>query len=200
MKILHLSDTHGFHKQLTDLPEAGVIVHSGDFSFSGSDAEVIDFFQWFCDLPYRYKVVVAGNHDECLYDGDIDGLPDNVHYLCGSGVEIEGLQFWGLPLFMRDALMGKRYSRLIASIPSGVDVLVTHQPPYGILDNAAHIHFGDQELYDRVMQVRPRYHLFGHDHNSNGLETVRGIVFSNAAVVDEKYQLKFPPRLIEVKL
>lgn len=32
MKILHLSDTHGLHKNLRSLPEADVIVHSGDFT------------------------------------------------------------------------------------------------------------------------------------------------------------------------
>ena len=31
MKILHLSDTHGRHGSLKDLPEADVLVHSGDF-------------------------------------------------------------------------------------------------------------------------------------------------------------------------
>lgn len=30
MRILHLSDTHGCHHRLKDLPEADVIVHSGD--------------------------------------------------------------------------------------------------------------------------------------------------------------------------
>ncbi len=33
MRILHISDTHGQHQQLSDMPEADVIVHSGDISF-----------------------------------------------------------------------------------------------------------------------------------------------------------------------
>ena len=42
MKILHLSDTHGCHHRLHDLPEADVAVHSGDFCMVGTEAEAID--------------------------------------------------------------------------------------------------------------------------------------------------------------
>ena len=38
LKILHLSDTHGVHRRLRDLPEADILVHSGDFTKSGSEA------------------------------------------------------------------------------------------------------------------------------------------------------------------
>lgn len=75
MKILHLSDTHGLHKNLMSLPEADVIVHSGDFTFAGSEEEACDFINWFCDLPYEHKVFIAGNHDMCMYGADhIEGL------------------------------------------------------------------------------------------------------------------------------
>ena len=66
MKILHLSDTHGQHKNLRSLPEADVIVHSGDFTFAGSEEEAYDFMDWFCNLPYEHKVFIAGNHDMCM--------------------------------------------------------------------------------------------------------------------------------------
>ena len=63
MKILHISDTHGRHNNLTDLPEADILVHSGDFCFSGSDNEVLDFLNWFIELPYKHTILIAGNHD-----------------------------------------------------------------------------------------------------------------------------------------
>lgn len=47
MKILHLSDTHGCHHRLRDLPEADVMVHSGDFCMVGSEQEAIDFLNYF---------------------------------------------------------------------------------------------------------------------------------------------------------
>lgn len=45
MIILHISDTHGQHAKLNDLPAADKIVHSGDFTFGGSEQEAIDFMQ-----------------------------------------------------------------------------------------------------------------------------------------------------------
>ena len=59
LRILHLSDTHDVHRRLRDLPEADILVHSGDFTMSGSEAETLDFLEWLCDLPYRHKVLVA---------------------------------------------------------------------------------------------------------------------------------------------
>ena len=102
LRILHISDTHGVHRRLRDLPEAHILVHSGDFTMSGSEAETLDFLEWLCVLPYRHKVLVAGNHDDCFYGALLNGLDDNVLYLCGSGVDIEGLKFWGVPLFMEE--------------------------------------------------------------------------------------------------
>ena len=43
LKILHLSDTHGVHRRLRDLPEADILVHSGDFTISGSEVETLDY-------------------------------------------------------------------------------------------------------------------------------------------------------------
>ena len=56
MNILHLSDTHGAHRSLGRLPEADVIVHSGDITMNGSSSEVLDFMRWFSALPYAHKV------------------------------------------------------------------------------------------------------------------------------------------------
>ena len=58
MRILHLSDTHGCHRRLRELPEADVVVHSGDFCMVGTEEEAIDFMNWFCDLPYKHKILL----------------------------------------------------------------------------------------------------------------------------------------------
>lgn len=195
MTILHISDTHGQHTKLANLPAADVIVHSGDFTFGGSEQEAIDFMQWFCDLPYKHKVFIAGNHDMCMYGADkIECLSENVYYLCNSSVDIDGVKFYGMPMFMVDVMDGT-YDKLISAIPDGTDVLVTHQPPYGILDGGEYhgkqdFHYGDYKLYAKVLDVKPKLHLFGHDHNVYGFEEHFGTVFSNAAVVDSHYVLK----------
>lgn len=52
MKILQISDTHNRHQQLTNLPDADVIVHCGDFTDMGTEDEVLEFLNWFIELPY----------------------------------------------------------------------------------------------------------------------------------------------------
>lgn len=186
MKILHLSDTHGCHRRLKDLPEADVVVHSGDFCMVGSEQEAIDFLNWFCDLPYAHKIFICGNHDDCLYGANIDGLDENVHYLCNSGVTIDGMKFYGVPMFMGDCITD-RQNRNYANIPDDVDVLITHTPPYGVLDFDDEINYGSEELLQRVSEINPRLHLFGHIHRQHGL-TNNGITrFSNGAIMNEDY-------------
>lgn len=36
MKILHLSDTHGLHRRLKDMPAADVLIHTGDLTNNGT--------------------------------------------------------------------------------------------------------------------------------------------------------------------
>ena len=199
LKILHLSDTHGVHSLLRNLPEADILVHSGDFTMSGSEAETVDFLEWVCDLPYRHKVLVAGNHDACLYGAHPDGLDDNVHYLCGSGVEIEGLKFWGVQMFMEDCVSGHQ-EQLYTAIPDGTDVLVTHTPPYGILDRDGGILYGSRELLERVRTIRPRLHLFGHIHKAHGTTRDGVTVFSNAAIMDESYDSLNEPNVLPISV
>lgn len=181
MKILHISDTHGKHQILKDLPNADVIVHTGDITEDGTEEEVKDFIEWFSGLPNAHKIFIAGNHDNCLYGANIEGLPDNVHYLCNDSVIIDGIKFYGVPMFLEDDLEGN-FPELFSRIPDDTDVLLTHQPPLGILDEQDGINYGDNHLYKRVMDVRPKYHLFGHLHHTEETYKVfRRIRFSNAA-------------------
>lgn len=195
MKILHLSDTHGLHRRLKNLPEADIAVHSGDFTMSGSEAEAIDFMNWFCDLPYSHKIFICGNHDECLYGASVDGLDGDTHYLCNSGIEINGLKFYGVPMFMADCVTDRQL-RHYEDIPPDTDILVTHTPPYGILDSDDGINYGSEELLLRVNVVNPRLHLFGHVHRRHGTVRLGETTFSNGAVMNEDYSSVRHPTVI----
>ena len=186
MKILHISDTHGRHNELTNLPEADIVVHSGDFCFSGSDNEVLDFLNWFIELPYNHKIFIAGNHDDCLWDGNIEGLPDNCHFLRYSSVNIDGIKFHGIPMFIQDYI-AKTTSKEIAKIPTDTDVLITHCPPINILDFSNNIHYGSSELFAKIEEIKPKIHLFGHIHASNGDTLIGRTRFINSAIVGEDY-------------
>ena len=197
MLILHLSDTHSKHHELRNLPPADIIIHSGDISFAGSENEVMDFIEWFGDLPYKYKIFIAGNHDDCLFGANIDGLPQNCFYLCNSGVTIQGIKFYGTPMFMEDAMSGD-YDRNIQKIPSDTDVLITHQPPYCILDYSANKNYGDRNLLQIVLKTKPKYHLFGHIHKAYGIEKSEHTTFVNAAILSENYELINEPILLKI--
>lgn len=185
MKILQISDTHNRHRQLTNLPEADVIVHCGDFADNGTEEEVLDFLNWYIDLPYKYKIFVTGNHDLCLWDAkDIEDLPENVFFLQDRGVTIEGVKFFGIA-----------YNHSECLIPEGKDIVITHEPPIMILDESAGIHWGDVPLFKRIMEVRPRYHLFGHAHESCGTLKQDDIIFSNGAILDDFYHISHQPKV-----
>ncbi|MCH5226425.1 MAG: metallophosphatase domain-containing protein [Muribaculaceae bacterium] len=197
MKILHISDTHGAHRRMGELPEVDVLIHSGDFTMTGSEAEAIDFLNWFCDLPHKNKIFICGNHDECLYGANIDGLDNNVHYLNNSGIEIDGIKFYGIPLFMGDSMFGKQ-NLFYEKIPGDTNVLITHCPPYGILDFDDGRNWGSEELLTAVSNLSPQAHLFGHIHKSHGIERNGSTLYSNAAIMNEDYTTLQSPNLIEI--
>lgn len=198
MKILHLSDTHGCHRRLRDLPEADVVVHSGDFTMNGSKAEAMDFMNWFCDLPYSHKIFICGNHDDCLYGANVDGLDDNVHYLCNSGIEIDGLKFYGVPMFMGDCVTD-RQSRNYARIPEDTEILITHSPAYGILDFDDGINYGSEEILERLPYLTNlKAHLFGHIHAQHGIKFQNGTTFSNGAIMNTNYISPNAPTQFEI--
>ena len=197
MKILHISDTHGCHRRLHDLPQTDIVVHSGDFTMNGSEQEALDFMNWLCDLPYPQKMFICGNHDDCLYGATIDGLDGNVHYLCNSGVEIDGVKFYGVPMFMGDCITDHQ-SKHYANIPEDTDVLISHTPPFGILDFDDNINYGSEELLARIKAVQPRLHLFGHIHSRHGTTVLNGTTFSNGALMNVGYSNFRIPNLIEL--
>lgn len=200
--ILHLSDTHGQHKNLKSLPEADVIVHSGDFTFAGSEEEAYDFMNWFCNLPYRHKIFIASNHDMCMYGADhIDGLSRNVHYLYNNSVVIDGIKFYGIPMFMEDCMDGN-LDVFINNIPDDTDVLITHMPPKGTCDLANYgkgpEHRGNATLAELLKKLHPTCHLFGHEHDAYGKTIKENVIYSNACVVDSRYNLINNPTIINI--
>lgn len=188
MTILHISDTHGLHNRLGELPSADVLVHSGDFTNSGTEQETLDFLNWLILRPYQHKIFVVGNHDLCLWDAvGIEDLPENVHFLQDRSVTIDGVKFFGLG-----------YNHPENLIPDDVDVLVTHEPPFEILDFSMGRHWGNLPLRRRVEAARPRYHLFGHSHDAHGKLEKDGTVYCNASILNDMCEIAFEPIRITV--
>jgi predicted phosphodiesterase len=63
LRIVCISDTHGLHRKLL-LSEADILIHAGDFMVHGrSTEEIDDFNDWLGSLPFRHRIVIAGNRD-----------------------------------------------------------------------------------------------------------------------------------------
>jgi len=68
-------------------------------------------------------------------------------------------------------------------IPRETNILISHMPPYNILDmNRGGVKAGCKDLYETVTdRVKPRIHVFGHIHEGAGHVNKDGILYINAA-------------------
>jgi Icc-related predicted phosphoesterase len=133
-------------------------------------------------------------------------------------IEVEGLKIYGTPwqpYFCNWAFNIYESDRLISlyqNIPEDLDILITHCPPYNILDkthitpayydntvNCGEEPLGSKELETVLSELgehRPKIHCFGHIHgdggNIVGLPYLTkpypgGVCYINASVCDENY-------------
>ena len=211
LKISIISDTHTKHKQLGQLPDADMIIHCGDITSMGYEHEIQHFMKWFSGLnQYKYKIFIAGNHDFLFERNNLlarSFVPDNVIYLEDSGIEIEGLNFYGTPVslpFMNWAF-NKPESKLEEhwkAIPDNTDILITHCPPYLIGDYVPsnRTHIGSPSLYKEVVErIKPILNCFGHCHEGRGITVIEDTTFINASNLNDAYMCIFNPILVEIE-
>ena len=215
ISITFISDTHGNHHEVTnDLPGGDILIHSGDFMNSGRhENEAISFLEWFNGLDnYKHKIFIAGNHERLFEEAPIiarelfEPYHPNIIYLQDSSIEVEGLKIYGSPWqpeFCNWAFNLPRGEKLKAAwdlIPDDTDILVTHGPPHMFLDTiiGQYDHLGCKDLNNRVLQVQPKVHCFGHVHSSAGETDFNDIKFINASILDESYQYTNKPISLEL--
>lgn len=225
MKICAVSDTH-LTTDLSNLPEADMLIHCGDALNCGYSIEVSSLKEHFEKISERYKYILftPGNHDTC-FEEDFDLARKeleqviNLIVLHDKAVTIEGLKFYGTswqPFFCSWAFnVGKKVgfqnwtdseklAEYYANIPDDTDVLITHCPPYGIRDSVGDIEksgrrCGSPELLNRVADLKNlKAHFFGHIHYSHGIEERNEIKFINAATCNEDYDPVNPPIVIDL--
>ncbi|NUP06270.1 MAG: hypothetical protein HOW73_09450 [Polyangiaceae bacterium] len=177
MRIVAVADTHCYEDDLAAIPDGDIFVHAGDLLQSGSVDELHRVVSWLRELPHRYKLVIAGNHDWCFARESALAqhlLAGVATYLQDSGTTIAGISFWGSPWqpefcgwafnLPRGPALRERWSH----IPPRIDVLVTHGPPRGIGDLVGGHRAGCDDLLDAVQRLQPALHLFGHIHEDGG--------------------------------
>lgn len=211
MKIVCVSDTHSHHGSMSnEIPSGDILIHSGDCTNLGKQKEVTEFIEWFKSLEgFKYKIFIAGNHDLSfeLKPNWLRTLikPENlnehnVFYLEDESIEINDIEFsrpikvYGSPWqpeFYNWAFNLPRNGDDLKSrwveIPNDTDILITHGPPYGIRDFSQNISLGCELLRERVNELNPLMHVFGHIHQSHGSAYIGQTAFVNASICDELY-------------
>ena len=204
MKICHFSDWHGTWQQL---PAADLYICTGDMypDDPGGSWSMINSVkssrhqrEWSASHPLRESlgnpdaqvICVRGNHDFTdltpLFGGPCHELGMNAGGIfVYEDIRISG--FRGIPYIgcgWSDELRHPDLVSLVEGIPDDIDVLVTHGPPAGILDNT----YGCKAMaaYYNKFQYSgknpPKYHLFGHIHEEGGQAETHGTTtFMNSA-------------------
>ncbi len=207
MQFVLISDTHERHSQV-QVPNGDVLIHAGDFTMLGEEEHIENFNHWLGKLPHKFKVVIPGNHELGWSAAKQALLTNATHVLLDSGTDdVGGFRLYGSPFtptFGGWAFMlprGQSIYEKWLQIPHETDVLITHGPPRGILDNTPSGELcGCADLRYVVEGINPRLHVFGHIHNGYG--TYQGClsktIFVNAASVDEMYRPVHEPIVIEL--
>ena len=220
-----LSDTHNKHLAIEarfGIPQCDIIIHAGDFSMLGEEKECMDFFNWFAALPIQHKIVIGGNHDIWLdkgcpkyntllnFGGIIhsdfrDVLPEGILYLENEAAEIMGIKFYGTPVqpsfnnwafnYERDSVRQAAFDM----IPDDTQFLITHCPPKGVLDTRLDgTSLGDRELALKIVTLpNIRVNVFGHIHESRGIDISGQITYINATNVNGSYHPIHKPIVLQ---
>jgi predicted phosphodiesterase len=221
MRIVFISDTHGLHGRMSaPIPDGDILIHAGDGTNVGRMNEIAATGVWLRSLPHKHKIFIAGNHDwmfeknramavQLLNQGLTgDTLNSKIVYLEDSAVEIEGLKIYGSPWQPRfldwafNLDRGETIKQKWDLIPEGLDILITHGPPMGILDQVSPVlgtdHLGCEELIKAVERAKPKVHVFGHIHGGYGKVQYPNTLFVNAAICDEAYKPWREPVVIDL--
>jgi Icc-related predicted phosphoesterase len=197
MRVVMISDTHGRHRELGEIPAGDLLIHGGDFTNMGEMDVLRDANAWLGELPHKHKVVIAGNHDFCFerQPDEARAAMTNATYLFDESVEIDGLLLYGSPWhpWFYDWAFGIERGAPLREkwdlIPAEVDILITHGPPHQIGDLTVNGDYaGCEELTLAIERIQPRLHVSGHIHEGYGV-VVRGqTTYANASscrIVDE---------------
>lgn len=184
-----------------EIPDADILIFAGDMSVCRTLQDVAGFNAFLKTLPHTYKIVVGGNHDHLLASSPDLGreLLQDAIYLQDEEVVIAGIKIYGSPwqpIFNTNACdafalpRGKVISQKWDMIPKDTDLLITHCPPSGIMDEDGGVSHGCSDLLKTVQRIEPRFHVFGHIHNHNGMQTVAKTTFVNCNVKDKKGRVR----------
>lgn len=189
ISVVCISDTHTTQPEV---PDSDLLLHAGDLTNSGSFEELQAQLDWLKRLPHGHKVVIAGNHDRLLDPTYVDRFPDRISegtsradldwgdviYLNNTSARLgfpngRSLTVYGSPWTQLCGTFAFQYPDIRAvwsgTVPNDVDILLTHGPPKGHLDDGGK---GCPQLLREIWRTRPRLAVFGHIHPGHGAEHI----------------------------
>jgi Icc-related predicted phosphoesterase len=130
-------------------------------------------FSAILDGAQKPVFLIKGNHDRVEWDDT--KFVKNIEF---KRVELNGYNFVGYQYTAFDKTEDDQMADLIAikRLMDKKTILVTHAPPYGILDESSSlnihstqpVHIGSRAIRDLVRDKPPLLHLFGHVHEKFG--------------------------------
>lgn len=165
--IYGFSDTHCRHRELQVPENVDILICAGDVVEDDLlGGEYDDFIEWFASLPCKRKIFIPGNHELSFELGQADGI---IQRMTDKGItvledDIEDCDGIIIGSIGHNVMIAQE------DIPKDIDILVTHYPPYGILDEG----LGIVEILNFVLHSQPKYHLFGHIHSTAGQKHIFG--------------------------
>jgi len=186
-RIIILSDTHGLHRKLymSNYSDADIIIHAGNFTSIGSDAEVYDFLDWFGSLKIKHKIFILGSNEYLVRNNILYMLnkysDSGIIYLSDNVQNIEGIEIGGVEGFDKINIQNKK-----------LDILITHYPPLNILDNSIVEEDSSVEVLKFVLKCDVSLHVFGHVRSCRGVLHYPYTTFMNVSnITDDFVDLKY---------
>ena len=225
MRVVCISDTHNMHHRLV-MPKGDLLLHAGDATMGGKEAEAMDFLRWFAKQEYDTKLFIPGNHDfffEKLTRDGLMKLEDEVFFNNKEAVGVSRILLypqasyyeqgysilgfpWSLP-FGPWAYMApdEKLEEMLEGV-SGHDILLCHGPAKGMLDKTLRgPDAGSEAVADWIKQYQPALVVCGHIHESRGAVMYRNpddehlTAVVNAACCDyPKYDNVRPPIVLDI--
>jgi Icc-related predicted phosphoesterase len=204
-----------------------LLIITGDLTTNDSVKSWCDFFIWLSRQKYKKKIVIGGNHDnfltQCIPTEEAKQLigmgGDDFEYLYDNGTTYEGLKIWGSPWSLWfhginphcKAFTGSEgdLKRKYSLIPKDTNILITHTPPYGVLDDIEKGHqdkyttfTGSVNLRYKLEEIKPKLHVFSHIHEHGGKQVLfkhegPNTLCVNCSIMSENYEpVHKPVRII----
>ena len=175
MRVLAFSDLHMARNRASELvsasTDADLVIGAGDFC---NMRQGLDQAMEMLSGITAPLVLVPGNAESA--EELTEAVPEGVHVLHGTGMDMDGLRLFGLGYGVPPTPFGHWSCDLTEAEATelldrceAADILITHSPPKGHGDTTSMgAAVGSVAVRDAIERVQPQVSLHGHIHDSWG--------------------------------